>query len=367
MSIVISPLVRLVIAKADTTNFDFGTNEATEISILKEINIERSMSSILSRAETVSSTSNRVASNINVGYSHVNFSVTTYCKPVIDGANITSADKLLWESLSATDTIDNPTTSTISFITGNTNKLRELYFYLIYEDGTYYKISRGVVSSVEIDVDINGIAKNTWNIQALDIDYIGTSNLTGSAKDLRDTTTFIRNKLTTLALGIGGTNYTLAVTKAKVSIINDVKIINRSRVGEIAIPNGHYVGTRLSKIDLSFYLNTQTNGSSTLLSDLMAYTTLDDINTLGSTILSIGGSSSDIKVNISSPTCKLKLVNPTVGLTSTVDISLHPQESTLGLGNDISIFYINETNTVFGPPGVTEHSLWWFGQQLIND
>ena len=186
MSIVISPLVRLVITDSDTTNFDYDINRATELSILREISIEKKMFSISGRAETVSSTSNRVPSFINTGYSGVKFSFKTYAKPIKDGSNVASSEELLWESLSATDTIKDNTTSKITFLSGNTNKLRELYFYFIYEDGTYYKIKQGVVVSAQIEIDINQITSITWEIVALDMEYVSTPNLTGTPKDYRD-------------------------------------------------------------------------------------------------------------------------------------------------------------------------------------
>lgn len=340
MTIVISPKVRLVITDADVTNFDYGTNQATELAILRDIAVNRTMYSINARGETVSSTSNRVSETINTGYSHTTLTFSTYMKPITDGSNVVSAEKLLWESLSATDTTDTPSTSTIAFTSGNTNTLRELYFYLIYEDGTYYKVKQGVVQSVAISMDINQIAKATWKILALDIEYIGTSNLTGTAKDLTNAV-FIRNKLSTVAINISGTNYDVAVLKGSFAIQNDVKPINRLRVGEVLTPEGHYTGARASKLDLSFYLNTKADGSSTLLSDLLGYSTITTVNTLSNITLSIGGTSNDLKIDVSMPTSKIKLIDPTVGLFNTVDVSIFPQEATVGAGDDLTLIYNN--------------------------
>ena len=340
MSIVISPLVRLVITDADVTNFDYGTNQATEISVLKDITVQREMTVLQGKAERVSTTSNRVTSLINTGFGAVNLKFSSYLKPITDGGNVVSAEKLLWESLSATDTVDTASTSTIAFTSGNVNKLRELYFYLIYEDGTYYKIKQGVVASVDISIDINAIAKATWNIRALDLEYVGTSNLTGTAKDLTNAI-FIRNRLSTLALGIGATNYVVAITKGQFSIKNNVTIINRVKVGEILIPSGHYTGDRTTNLDLTFYLNTQADGSSTLVTDLLAYTTLTGVNTLTDTTLSIGGTGNALKIDIDMPTSKIRLKNPTVGLLNTVDVSIVPQESTIGAADELTLIYNN--------------------------
>jgi hypothetical protein len=340
MSIVISPLVRLVITDADVTNFNYGANQATEIAILRDISVDRKMTALNAAAERVSTTSNRVTTSVNTGYGAVKFEFSSYLKPITDVGNVVSAEKLLWESLSATDTTDTASTSTVAFTSGNTNKLRELYFYLIFEDGTYYKIKQGVVSSVQIDMDISRIAKATWEVLALDMEYVSTSNLTGTPKDLTNAI-YIRNRLSTVAMNIAGTNYVVAITKGSFSIKNNVKMISRTKVGEILIPTGHYTGDRTTNLDLSFYLNTQTDGSSTLLTDLLTYTTLTGINTLTNTTLSIGGSSSALKIDVPMPTAKIKLKNPTVGLYNTVDVSIMPQESTKGSADELTLVYNN--------------------------
>ena len=246
---------------ADTTNFSYATNKATEISILKNISIDRSMITQVGRAGRVSATSNRVNSIINTGFDGATLKFTTYLKPVTDGGNVISAEKLLWESLSATNTADTAINSTIAFTSGNTNKLRELYFYLIFEDGTYYKVSRGVVASVEIDLDIQGIALANWTILALDASYSKTANLTGTPKVLTDKV-YIRNRLSTLSLTLNAVPYQLAIVEANLTINNNPTLINRQRVGELFDPSGHYTGSRTVESKLKFYLDTKTDGNS---------------------------------------------------------------------------------------------------------
>jgi len=345
MSIVISPSIRLVITDSDVTNFDYDTNQATELAILKDISVEREMTSIVGAAERVSETSNRVSNSTNTGYNAVKLKFSCYIKPVVIDNLIISAEQLLWESLSATDIVNNVSTSSVIFTEGNTNKLRELYFYLIYEDGTYYKIKQGVVASVTIAMDIKEISKATWEILALDMEYVGTDNLTGTPRDFTPET-YIRNKLSTVALSIDSTDYDVALLKGNLTVKNNVKIINRVRVGEILTPTGHYTGDRTTSLNLSFYLNTKTDGSSTLLADLLAYTTLPGVNTLTDTTLSIGGSSNSLKVDVAIPTAKIKLTKSTIGLFNTVDVQIIPQESSIGEGDEISFIY-HAPNTNF--------------------
>ena len=182
MTIVISPKVELVITDVDTGVFNFATNKATRISVLRDITIERDSSFITTTVSKVSNTSNRVPSVINTGTGCTLLKFTTYLKPITDGANVSCAEKLLWESLSATDVADSAVDSDVTFTSGNLNKLRELFFYFILDDGSYYKVSRGVVNAVTIDIDIQGIATAQWEISAIDYLYSQTPT-TGTYKD----------------------------------------------------------------------------------------------------------------------------------------------------------------------------------------
>ena len=65
MSIVISNKIRLVITDADVTNFNYASNKATEISILKDISIDRSTLAMKGKAERISTDSPRVPTTIN--------------------------------------------------------------------------------------------------------------------------------------------------------------------------------------------------------------------------------------------------------------------------------------------------------------
>jgi len=335
MSIVISPKVRLVVSTQDTTNFNTNSHE---ISILKEISLNRNTTAITSKPSQVSTSTRKVPLAFNTGYSGVNFSFDTYLKPIIDSGNVISAEKLLWESLSATDTTDTVVDSTISFFNGNTNKLRELYFYLIFDDGTYYKISRGVIASVKIDLSISTIAKATWEVFALNLEYITNTTLTGSP-NLFDNRTFIRNKLSTIALNLGGSDYNLAVVSASFTISNSVIPIRRVRLGQLSDVSGHYNKSRTTSLAAKFYLDDKTLGSSDLLKTLFNYNTLDTINTNSAITFSIGGSSSSTKASIVIPQGKIALKNPTVGQMNTVDIGVSPQESVPGAGDEIHIIY----------------------------
>ena len=140
-------------------------------------------------------------------------------------------------------------------------------------------------------------------------------------------------------------------------------------MGEIFTPTGHYVGDRLCKLQLNFFLNTQTDGTSTLMSDLLAYSTLSDINTTANVVLSLGGASNNKRIDVHLPTSKIVLDDPTIGLFNNVSITLYPQESSLGAGDEINIDYISIPNVVSA--GAIEedinHTYYWFGQNYLDN
>ena len=336
MSIVISPKVRLIVSQADTTDLDFALNKATEISILKDITINRTTLSRSASRSTVSSTSNRVPTHVNEGYSPVTLQFSTYMKPVTQGNNkVQASEKLLWESLSGATTTNTITESTILFTSGNINKLFELYFYLVFDDGSYYKVNRGVVNTANIEIDISNIAKVTWSITALSMSYVKTPDLTFNQR-LNTGDSYIRNKLSTLSLG----GVPLAITKANVVISNTVQIISRQRVGELTVPTGHYVTDRSVSCNLGFYLNTDALSTADLMNNLESYTDLSGINTLTNIGISIGGTSTP-KVEINMPTSKIRLNSGSVGVKNTVELIIVPQESVTGAGDEINLVYYN--------------------------
>ena len=158
---------------------------------------------------------------------------------------------------------------------------------------------------------------------------------------------YIRNKLSTISLLLSGITYDLAIISANINITNSVNIINRTKVGELMSPTGHYVEDRTVSSDVSFYLNTGSAGSSdfagssALMNALLNYTTLASINTLANVTISIGGSTNALRVDVAMPTSKLSVTNPTVGKLNTVSVLISPKESVFGAGDELSLEYNN--------------------------
>jgi len=174
MAIVISSNVRLVVSTTDTTTIN---NNTTELAILKGITIQGGTQYSSYSRSGVSNENGRAVHSVVDGKSDVTLTFKTHVKSAVD-TNVTHPEKLLWESLTSTDVVETPTSSSVTF-TSNTNQLRELYFYIIFDDGTYYKVSKGVVASADIGLDLKTLTTITWTIKALSYSYNG-ANLVGA-------------------------------------------------------------------------------------------------------------------------------------------------------------------------------------------
>ena len=340
MSIVISPDIRLILATDNNTTLDRDVNEATELRILKDISVTKGTTSIVGDAGGVGTSINKVPHYRNTGYSGVSLQFSTYLKPVTNyfGFNV-AAEQLLWESLSSTDVTQVPTSSTVNFTSGNSNQLRELFIYLVMEDGSYHVFNNAVVTGVEIEIDINQITMAKWSIAALSSEYKTSSPLTETSLNDFTEAPGLRNKLSTIALNLDSVDYNLAITSGNITISNDVVLKNRIKVGEISSPTGHYVSSRSSQASITCYLNTKSDGSSALVNKLAGFSNLTQINQSVNATIALGGSSNDLKVSVNIPTGKIVSSDPGVGLLNTMSFNLIPQESTLGAGDEINIVY----------------------------
>ena len=339
MAIVISPDVQLVVATADTTDFD--TNDATDIPILRGATLSRNTKFTKISQTRVDSSSNRAMKQINSGFEPTFFTFSSY----IQGGKVSSVlnppEKLLWESLFATDSLALASTFRVRPTDSDINQLRELFFYIVYEDGSYYKISNAVVANVEIDLSINQICKATWTIIGLDLDYISGGGLTGTPIEL-DTKFFYRNKLGQITLKeSAGDNTQLAIIGGRFFVNNTVRMIMNEQIGEPLMPIGHRVSDIDIGMELDFYLNTKIEGSYTVLNNLSNYATLDDLNTLWVCAVTLGGVPNASRLSISGSYAKVTLREPTIGIKNTVSVSMSFQESGVGTNDQITVQYYN--------------------------
>ena len=167
------------------------------------------------------------------------------------------------------------------------------------------------IGTAEIDFSIDGIAQITWSGNATTIDQISTAMDDPSKYGIGDTTAngsgwtsgttdtyregynfvdttgpsdadYLRNKLSTLYLdadaqgggassgGLDNKTYDINITGGSVSIENNVTYVTPETIGVVDKPIGSFTGARTISGSLTMYLDTKSNGSNQLLTDLAA-------------------------------------------------------------------------------------------------
>ena len=278
---------------------------------------------------------NRGSKTFNDSLPPAEWSFGTYVRPFVHGANSfrTAADhdcveNILWAALSGTalpgdaaangrgvvvgDTSQGG--STCNFIKSDVHELMKLNLYFALENTTY-RLNDAQVNQAEIDFSIDGIAQITWSGNATTIDQVsdfmedpskyGVANTTADGSgwasgkndiyaegyNFADTTgpsdaDYLRNKLSTLYLdsddqgggaasgGLTGATYDINITGGSLTIANNVTYVTPETIGVVDKPIGSFTGARVIGGSLSMYLDTKSNGSNQLLTDLAGATDL---------------------------------------------------------------------------------------------
>ena len=163
------------------------------------------------------------------------------------------------------------------------------------------------VNQAEVDFSIDGIAQITWSGNATTIDQVGeaiedpskyiiqgtsagtptsgTNDLYRETFNYADTTgpsdaDYLRNKLSTLYLdadlqgggsttqGLDDRTYDINITGGSLTIANNVTYVTPETIGVVDKPIGSFTGARVISGSLNMYLDTKTNGSNQLMTDL---------------------------------------------------------------------------------------------------
>lgn len=327
------PFVYVSTTSSDT----FTPSTAVKAPILPGYSINKDP--IVESTSTVkmSKTTPKVVRQYVGGHTGATFSFQTYMKPYrIDAGNVTAVEKFLLDSLvGSTSSTADPFVVNFS----STYTLPELFIYLVFDDSSYYKINNAVVASATIDVSIENITSITWDLIALDMEYVETSLVTGTYTDYLAYDTFIRSKLSTIAISRDVVNYNLAITSGTITIENTVVLKQRNPIGGISIPTGHYVADRLISAEIECYLVNGVDSSSDLYTLINNESTLSGINALYDITLYIGGQANALRVELLMPTAKLAITDTSTGQVNSLSLSIMPQESVLGNNNEMQLRY----------------------------
>jgi hypothetical protein len=279
-------------------------------------------------------TPNRGSKRFNDSLPPAEWSFSTYVRPFKHGAasyrangTFDMVENILWAARAGTALSDatgnGVATSTsaatgalVDFIESDAHELLKINLFFALENTTY-RLNDAQVGSAEVDFSIDGIAQVTWSGNATTIDQIteawddpskfkieafdadgaslvhssGTTDTYVEGYNYVDTTgpsdaDCLRNKLSTLYLdadaqgggatsgGLDNRTYDINITGGSISIENNVTYVTPETIGVVDKPIGSFTGSRMVSGSLTMYLDTKTDGSNQLLTDLAAATDL---------------------------------------------------------------------------------------------
>lgn len=345
---------------------------------------------------------NRGSKRFNDSLPPAEWSFGTYVRPFKHGSNSWRSsgthdmvENILWASLSGKDitggalsgtsaaaiSVDS-TDADISFARSEHHELLKLSIFFALENTTY-RLNEAQVNQCEIDFSIDGIAQLTWSGNATTIDQVSTA-IEDPSKSLHakpagtDTSTttvtyvegynyadctgpddadYLRNKLSTLTLSAtknssgvldpsssaSTTTYDINITGGSITIANNVTYVTPETLGIVDKPIGSFTGARQISGNLTMYLDTKTDGSNTLLTDLAAAT--DVVTNSFDMSLFMGGGSSDTPV-VEFDIPKAHLQIPTIEvadlISTSVEFAAHGTD--LLTGDEMTVKYKGSTS-----------------------
>jgi len=333
--------------------------------------------------------------SFNTSLNPVDWSFNTYIRPKFEeGATSSPAldsddyvgceESVMWNALAGTADIGSvgagwtktlgPSTpySTVAFDKSNAHQLFAFGLIITFDDITYV-IDNCAVDSATIDFGLDAIATVAWvgkgtTMRSLAKTVIAASGgafsggLTGSSSKQKDTSAkYIANKLSYLAIasspngtygGLTATTYTIPITGGSLSINNNLTYLTPANLGVVNQPITYFTGTRAITSNVTAYLKTGTNESSTLLANVLAASNTNVDNMFAIT-LSLGGQSATDRVDIAMPTAMLTIPTITSGPIISTTINMVPQAYNSGSGsydltatNELTIKYYATNTTV---------------------
>ena len=278
-------------------------------------------------------TPNRGSKTFNDSLPPAEWSFGTYVRPFVHGANSfrvaddhDCVENILWAALSGTALPGDAAAtgrgvvvgttaqggSTCNFEKSDVHELMKLNLYFALENTTY-RLNDAQVNQAEVDFSIDGIAQITWSGNATTIDQVseaiedpskyiiqttaeatptsGNTDTYVETYNFVDTTgpsdaDYLRNKLSTLYLdadaqgggassnGLDNRTYDINITGGSITIANNVTYVTPETIGIVDKPIGSFTGARVINGSLTMYLDTKTDGSNQLLTDLANATDL---------------------------------------------------------------------------------------------
>ena len=358
---------------------------------------------------------NRGSKRFNDSLPPAEWSFGTYVRPFVHGsASFRTAldhdcvENILWAALSGTalpgdaaadgrgvvvgTTAQNG--SQCTFAKSDVHELMKLNLFFALENTTY-RLNDAQVNQAEIDFSIDGIAQITWSGNATTIDQVGEAiedpskfiiqTTSEAAPTSASTDTFVetynyvdttgpsdadylRNKLSTLYLdtdaqgggsssnGLDDRTYDINITGGSLTIANNVTYVTPETIGVVDKPIGSFTGARVISGSLTMYLDTKSNGSNQLLTDLSGATDLVTnvfdmrlfmgvAGTVGSDGDAMGADDFTAPgVEFNMPRAQLSIPTVEVGDLVSASLEFAAHGSDLLTGDEITVKYLGSTS-----------------------
>jgi len=313
------------------------------------------------------STSRRASLTFNDSLAPVEWSFSTYARPVLD-TNVRCPEEPLWAMLMGADSYAagiftgdgsvspdevnafgaGPSRNTFGFSQSNVSSFSDKWvIWFAFEDGgntQYYKLPKAVVNSATIDFDIEGIATIQWSGNASQV-IETTQPSTGSVLNgayLTDTGNFVRNRLSTVSLlrtDVSEGPYAIVLTGGSFTIENNISYLTPEELGKVNIPLANITGTRSISGNLTCYLDNATGKSADLLASLASDTTT--VRNVFDLMIAVGGATNTPRIELDLPTATVQV--PSIGVEDliTLDIGFSGQVSggNIDATNEATIIY----------------------------
>lgn len=355
----------------------FGTNY-WQIPVLDGFSFSQATNTAevsLKEMATTADVSRRGRLMFNDSLSPAEWSFSTYARPFKrSGDNLHHmCEEVLWAMLAGaehdeydttadkfTDVIDHDgTRALVDFASSNQMVFptASILFQFPANDGggsgadLWYEIENATVSECQADFDIDGITTLNWSgsgtkiVEPSSAPTISATQVT--ATELGSTASFIRNRLSTVAItagdttafpGAGGGAYNLVLTGGSITISNNAEYITPSSLGVVNVPLGHTMGTRTVSGSFTCYLDHNSGSSADLLEDLLNASTT--IKNAFSVTLSVGGASSTPRVEFIMPKVHMEIPTHSVEDVISTEISFHALPSDIANTDEITVKYV---------------------------
>ena len=355
----------------------FDATNTQEIQVLDGFTFSQNTNSDTVTVSEGGATPVRGQRSFNTSLAPVDFSMSTYIRPAVDGttSDIIAEESVLWNALSSGAAIGetgagwtaDSAYSYVDFLSSNLHQLQKFGMIFIV-DQVAYAVDNCSLNQVVIDFGLDAIATAAWTGQGTALRQLGNgitatggnfagTGISGAYSPKNTTANYITNKLSTVTLSLvrdlknaagstvaaSGTTYDVALTGGSITINNNINYITPANLGTVNLPVTYYTGTRAVSGTINAYLKTGSGLTSTgkLLADMLnaASVTTEPMFSLG---IAIGGGANAVKVALEIPTAVLTI--PTVDVQQVISTAINfTGQGATGTGNSTA-YDLAQTN-----------------------